>query len=599
MSQDIGKINSNLLAQLNARQQPTTVAPPIQIASGSHFSMDEASQLQTHSLAYQKMAAEQRAGNATVTVAEFNKFYVLSAFTNIHQRVSEKLQKIINSVDGIRDFYLVEVILSQLTEDALAPKIGSDEIVRFSHKNPEVQDSINDMKERIGLDQIIENIIPDLCAYGDYIMETDIDVGVGLAGLYDNVDQGKTIPLVQDGRTDGYLHVDDMTNEITKRELCDFIHFTLTGQRIKVRFDQSLPFIVKNNVKLRSFFKKTPKYLRVGRSMLYPVLGKLRELELLEKLVPATKINKLSQGNTVGVPVPEGYDLERGFNAAKQIENNINRKVMVDNTMQEITVEAILSTAGRTRVIPVFGDKGRLEKLDYKGDEADDLFSNTKELRDIICDSIGVPSELVFKSDGASKNDILKRYAKYLRKLKKIQKAVINGCQQIIAIHLANSEKFKNVDPKSVEIILNNHLVEIDNLDRLEHADITVGFTKNVTEYFAELMAADSPYRSHIQFPKVVEFLAEQLKTIGLTDAVQTSQDLVQAGQVTQGQANAIDTIDNKTENPDFKPELPPPGASPSQYASLPFDPTQAPNESRQRVNERRQPQNFTKVVKK
>lgn len=580
----LGKINEKLLSQLHGRvdgQQP----------------LNEAS---AYVQAYQKAVAEVSNGTSNVTVSDFNKYYVLTAYTSIHQRVSEKLKKIINSVDGIRDFYLVEVMLSQLTEDALAPKIGSDEIIRLSHKDPEVQEFINDMKERIGLDQMLENITPDLCSYGDYVLETDIDVGNGLRGLYDSIDQGATIPLIQDGRIDGYLHVDEVTGEITKRELADFVHFTLGGQRIKVRFDTTLPMLVKNNAKLRQFYKKTPKYLRVGRSMLYPVLGKLRELELLEKLVPATKINKLSQGNMIGVPVPADYDLNRGFDAAKQIENNINRKVMVDNTMKEITVEAILSTAGRTRVVPIFGDKGRLEKLDYKADEADDMFSNCGELRDTICDSIGVPSELIFKSkDGASKNDLLKRYAKYLRKLKKIQKSIISGVRQIISIHLANSEKYKHIDPMSVDIVLNNHLVEIDNLDRLEHADITISFVKNVKEFFDELQAKESPYAPFVKLEKVVEFIEAQLKTVGLADAIETTKEKVQAGEITQQQADLIDDVENKEMMDVAQGKA---DDVPQAYSDIPFDPTKPPAPKtegvRARIIERRNPHTKTGVKK-
>jgi hypothetical protein len=601
MSQRIGQINEKLLAQLKSRPD----ASPI-IAAQSQPGLNEG-QIREAATTYQKAMAEYQSGTSHVTVADFNKFYVLTAYTSIHQRVAEKIQKIVNSVDGIRDFYLVEVILSQLTEDALAPKIGSDEVIKFSHKDPDVTAFVTDMKARIGLDQIIENIVPDLCAYGDYIMETDIKVGDGLNGLYDNVEPGQTVPLIQDGRVDGYLHTDEVSNVVEKRELCDFVHFTLGGQRIKVRFDQSLPYLVKNNAKLREYYKKTPKYLRVGRSMLYPVLGKLRELELMEKLVPATKINKLSQGNTVGVPVPEGYDLQRGFEAAKAIENNINRKVMIDNTLKEITVEAILSTAGRTRVIPVFGEKGRLEKLDYRDSEADDDLANNAEMREIICDSIGVPAELVFKSKNSEKKgDLLKRYAKYLRKLKKIQKSVINGVRQVLAIHLANSDRYKHVDPDTIEIILNNHLIEIDNLDRLEHADITISFIKNVKEFFDSLIVEGSPYKKHVRMSKVVSFIEEQLKTVGLADAIETADELVSDGDISQEQASADDNLEDAESDGNVAPIEDEPNAQgvptvEPKYSSIPFDPTKPPApkkaEAVHRVTESRK-QNFTKAPK-
>lgn len=473
------------------------------------------------------------------------KYLSLTAYSAIYSKVAQQLQGIIKSVDSMRGFYLVEVMLSQIAEDALAPRVGSDDIIFYSSKNTKIQKELDDLKKRIGLDQLIENIAPDLLAYGEYTLATKIDgitetehvdalggakkkfkkekVGQGILDVTDIVDQGTVISLTQDGKTTGYLQLNERRGGIEVKEIADYIKFSLGGQRVRIDIKTVLPDAVWRNPLLKEVLDKIPRFLRIGKSVLYPVLSKLKELELLEKLIPATKLNKLSQGNLVGMNLPESYDLEKALKAVKKVEGMINKKVSVDPALKEITVEAILSTAGKTKIIPLLGEKGTLDKLDYKSDEPDDLMGSTKEIRELILDSVGVPSELVYKSDSDSKADILKRHAKYVRKLKRLQKALSDGCKQIAFIHLANKGiKFKEED---IEVNFLNTLVEIDNIDRLEHADITVSLLSNVRDFFNDMAEEDSPYKDSVNLDKVAEYIESNLKTVGLSDAINTAKE--------------------------------------------------------------------------
>jgi len=457
------------------------------------------------------------------SVKQFHRHYVLTAYSNIYSRLTLKLQQIIREVDQISSFYLVDVALNQIVDDALAPRMGDEQIFKFSSTDQLVEKTLNDMRETINLDQTIMNIASDLCKYGEYVLSTDIKKDSGVIALYDDLDQGTVISISNNGDTVAYLAMDELRRTVEVKELADYIKFTLGGQRVKVMFDDAMHGMMHSNKQLRDYYKKIPRFLRVGKSEIYPFIGKFKELELLEKMIPAMKINKLSQGNLVALPVPDNFDLEQGLNAARRVEGMVNKKVMVDPTQGEITVEAILSTAGKTRVIPVFGDKGRLDKMDYKSDDADDLFTNTKEIRENILDSVGVPSELIYKSDNLSKTDILKRYAKYLRKLKKLRKALAEGLKTIAEIHLQN--KGISYVAKDIEVTFVNTLVEIDNLDKLEHADITFSMLTNAKNFMADLVAEDSPYKDLIDLNKFVIYLESNLKTVGLQDVLKTKEE--------------------------------------------------------------------------
>lgn len=474
-----------------------------------------------------------------------NNYSILAAYSSIYQKVTTERIKVIKEVDKMKSFYLVDVVLGQLTEDALSPEIGTDQILEIKYPtNKKIEKVLQELEKKLKIDQTLLNITPDLLAYGEYTLETVIDKerveetedelnnkklhkkisGKGLIAIRDTVEQDRIVELSQDNENRGYLSMDDR-GRVLKRDAADFIKFILGGNRVRVKLEDQIPFkLNKHNPKVLELLKSLPRFVRVGKSKIYPFISKFKELELLEKLIPATKLSKLSNVNLVGMQVPGQFDIEKGLNAAKRVESIVNNKVGVDQKLGEITVESILAVAGRTKVVPLFGDKGTLDKLDFKSDEPDDLLGSTKDVRELILDSIGVPYELIYKSEGDSKSETLKRYARYLRLLKNIQRALADGVKQICCIHLSNLG-IEDYDEDAIEVEFLNKLIEIDNLDKLEHADVTIGLLRNIRDFFNEMNEEGSAFAGAIDLNVVGEYLNRQLRTIGLADAIKTSKE--------------------------------------------------------------------------
>ena len=474
-----------------------------------------------------------------------NNNFAITAYSSIYDKMAQRQKNIIGSVDAISNFYLVDVIKNTITDDALAPSIGDEDIMRYSCTNKKVEKELEALREKIGLDQIIENITPDLIGYGEYVLATRIDTdkevedelnknegkkgkrmivkGKGITELRDIVDQGTVIALTQEGVTEGYLVENAMTKRKEIREVADFVKFTLGGQRVKVDTQRALPFGATLNPELKKLAEKLPRFIRVGKSMIYAYIDKLRELELIEKLAPASKLNQIARGNLVGMSLPENYDLEQAQRVVRKVEASINKKISIDPSTNEITVASILSSAGKTRIIPLMGDKGSLQNMDYKSDEPDGLTSDAKDIRELILDSIGVPSELIYKSDGDSKAEILKRNDKYVRRLKRVQKAIAEGCKQIAFIHLEN--KGIKFEEKDINIVFNNTLVGIGNLDKVEQAEVTVNLLSTIKDFFVDLAEEDSPFKGSVKLDSVIDYFENSLKTVGLADAIDTKEE--------------------------------------------------------------------------
>lgn len=502
-------------------------------------------------------------------VFELDDHNVAAAYSELYTNVSQSRMGIIKEVERMSQFYLVDSIVSQFIEDALTPEIATNEILEVRYetegendaKGEAIQKELDDLDKRLDLDQLCLDIAPDLVRNGEYTLKNDFgDKKEGIRHIRDTIEQGSTVAITQDGKIKGYLEMNDRANKLIVHPPKYFTKFVLAGDRVRVNLKKHVPEEYLKSEEAKKLMAMLPRYVRVGKSMIFPVLPKIKELELLEKLVPATKLAKLSGGSIVGMQVPESFDIGDALKATKRVEGLVNNKIAIDDNIGEVTVQAIMSSAGRIKVIPVFGDKGNLNKMDYKSDEPDDLLSSVQETRQVICDSIGMPYELLFKSDDGNKSETIKRYAKYLRRLKNIQRAITRGVEQLIMNHLVN----KNIDfePDKIKVEFRNKLVEIDNLDKLEHMDVTVSLLGNLRNFVSELLMEDSPLRKFVNITAYKDYMQGQLDTIGLGELLTDEENELGDGDE--------DDFDDFT--PPVNPEQPPEAEEPVDDEDNPFE---------------------------
>lgn len=448
-----------------------------------------------------------------------NKDYQVSAaLAAIFTKVSNKRLEVMRAIDEVRSFYLVDTILNQIADDALSPDVTTNDIFDIKSSEPKVQKEIDYLNDTFHLDTLVMDIVPDMLAYGDYTLSVELDGKNGIAKINDDVDQKNVVPISTPTEVSGYLVIDRKARKISFVEPYKYIRFSYGRTKMRVDLGDTLSQLSRATQDAK--IKLLPKYVRIGKSLLYNVLSKVKELQLLEQLIPATKLSKLSSGSIIGVSVPSAFTPEKGMETAKAIEGLINKKIGVDQQSGQLTLENILSSAGRIKAIPIFGEKGQLQKFDYKQDEPDDLTSAAEDVRKLICEAIGIPFEVLFGGSNAeNKSEFLKRYARYMRKLKAIQTGVTDGIRQIIHIHLINKDiKF---DPSKINIAFKRKNIDIDNLDMLEFQDAAVSMLKNVRDFIVSLEGENGAGGVAKYDPKVfADYLNKQLGIIGLNNLI-------------------------------------------------------------------------------
>lgn len=514
-------------------KKTTAVEPPV-------FSVPESSTLPTqdvHLLAAAQMVAEGIRNNR----ASWEEYQIASAYASIYSRVTDDRKRTIREVEKMRSFYLVDTIISMLVEDSLAPEVGTGEILNVKSDRPDIQKELDYLDETFDFDMLAQTLAPDIVAYGDYVLATKVvaspdaqaraekgealnadatgedDKQYGLIEILDTVEQGSVVPLTKYANTEGYL-VSSKRGGVERKLPADYVTFSMNSARVRIDLHREFGI---DSAADKEKFEDVPRYVRCGKSVIFPILSKLKELELLEAMVPATKLAKLSSGTVLGVQVPPGYDTEKGIEAARKVEQLLNKKIGVDNKLGELTIENIMASAGRQKVIPIFGDKGTIAAIDYKSNEPDEMLNSIADLRKAILTSAGIPPELLFSNenpDGAA--TILKKYARYLRRLKALQKALEEGFRQIAYIHLANKGiKFKATD---IKVEFYNKLIEVDQLDHLEFADTTIQMVQNVYNFMNTLTSRETnpvfaPYVNPMPF---MNFIQKHLDVVGFQDVV-------------------------------------------------------------------------------
>ena len=469
-------------------------------------------------------------------------YHVAAGLAAIYTKAIESRKELIRQVDSISSFYLVDVIISQFADDALSPDVSSDQIFELTSENEKIHSELKHLEKKFKLDRMVKEIIPDVLRYGEYTLSTVIKTSnttrnervlaemseaadqadfsrsdEGLVQLNDGVDQTEVVAISKNTDVEYYLNMVERNGHISleRKHKSAYVQFRMESERIRIDLGREFSNLTPQQKELIS---RIPRFVRIGKSLIYSVIPKIRELELLEKLAPATKLSELAAGTLIGVQVPPSFKTDEALKVAKTLENIINRKLTVQDDKGRISVESILTSVGRTKVIPLFGgEKGSTSVMETRSPAASDLTSDINNLRKIILDAAGVPFELIFSSDATSKAEILKRYSRYLRKLKAIQRTVKEGLIQIAHIHLA--AKGIPFQDGEVQVNFHNKLIELDNLDKLEYVDGSITLLTNIKTFVEDLKASEL-LGQYVDVEEFKTYLQEQFRLVGLEDLI-------------------------------------------------------------------------------
>ncbi|QIG71469.1 portal vertex protein of head [Rhizobium phage RHph_TM30] len=411
---------------------------------------------------------------------------VASAMASVFTSAVNSRDDYLKEFNQVKGYYLVDALLTNISEDALTPDISSGEILKVTSPNEKYNRELEKFQKMFDLDNIVNDITPDLLSYGEYPLRMTIQPGKGVTEITDDLNPSAILGFYRQGYPFKFLVKTKNRSNQDSYELKDpheIAHFILSGRKIRVpTFSEH----EKQELSKIEGLSQLPSHARIGKPILFGVLSKIKELQLLEKLIPAVKLSDITAGSIVGVEVPASTDPKEAFNIAREYENLFNKKIAVDPQSGMLTASDILTVAGRIKVVPTFAGKGGMQNIDVRNNSnVSDVMNTIRDTRDVICTSIGFPTELFF--GGASKTETIKKYARYLRKIKAIQNSIASGVLQICLTHLKNCTATRDVTLADLEVQFLNETVNVDELEKLEYHDATVGMLRNTFTFLNDI----------------------------------------------------------------------------------------------------------------
>jgi len=454
---------------------------------------------QTSQINLQQLTIDQLADKALFKT--FKDAKVKSVLSTLYQKVVAKKTAIVEMVDQHRDNYLYTGILNMMIEDSLAPNPITNDIVYITSPNATFKTKLDELQAKVNIDGILASFMDDFLSYGEYYLKMDVEAGKGITAIHDSVEQAKTVAVYAEAEPKFF-----MTNEKEKTELDSkqYAFFCLGGSKLRIKVDD----------------KNMSEYVRMGKPMLWGTFDLLDQLSLLTVLIPASYVQKINSSSLIGVQVPDGTqaaDLKEILQTYERVLND--KDININSSGTRIT--DILASIGRFKAVPIFSTHGDLRKADPRFDEMQDV-SVLEDLRKCICASIGVPYPFLFSGE-VSKNETLKLFARYVRKLGTIQRAVREGLTQIALSHLVNSGL--SPKPSDIEVKFTNSLISVEDLDRLEYVDTLVSVVNNIA---TSLNGIATSMKYSIDTNEMNKFLKDFLKIVTLDKIFKVTKPVIE-----------------------------------------------------------------------
>jgi len=419
--------------------------------------------------------------------------------------ISSTKSGIIKDIDSIKEFYFSQLIINRILDDALNPTGNDNRLFKaiIYNKNGEIDESatnlLDEFVDEFNLQKMIIDIASDLLFYGEYYLRLDVNSindenfsKKGIINIHDDVEMENVIPIFRDSDVSYYLKLNKKKIETISPS--SLVYFSLPSSRIRIKIDGLDDKIA---------------YLRMGKSVLYPVYGLLKELKFLENIIPINFINNASATKLVSVTVPSTTKPMEAQKIAKTFEGMINNTLRSNSsgkTDDEVLSE-LQNSLGNVKVIPNFGDKGELNSEDFNSeDKFEDIQEKVGDLRKMILTTIGIPSSII--DEEGLKSDVIKDHVRYTKKLKSIQFALKEGLQRIFIVHLINNG-FDNFIKEDIKVQFLN-VLNTDDLEKLEFLDLTVSMLDNFKSFVEDFEDND---KIKINMPEYIKFMNAQFES--------------------------------------------------------------------------------------
>lgn len=407
--------------------------------------------------------------------------------------------ELIQELKKLRAHDIVETILDVMIDDGLLSN-STRNIFKVKYKGEtlkeEIEEEMNKFKRKFKLDEFLLDIIEEALTLGEYFTPIEFEKGKGITKILDNADTENMVG-VYEGQEKQYFLKKKRNSVVEKLEPESHIHFIMSFQKLKIE--------VKGfNLEDEEYISS--KHIKVGKSIIFPIINKLKQAQVLELSNLAKELRDTLKPTIIQVAVPNDT-LPQDVREIMETYENLFRNVFTSlKHSDDLSFGDLLSIVTEIKALPSYGGESK-GQLTPQSDIIDRIDTKEREdtIRKAIALTVGIPYYYLSLSgeDGKSRLEALKTFSRYTRKLNNMQYCLIKGLKELFYIDL----KYKNynVEIEDIEI----EMREIMNVDILDSMEYLVALITAIQEIMNVLTSVSENENIAIKLnsDKLLEFL--------------------------------------------------------------------------------------------
>ena len=376
--------------------------------------------------------------------------------------------------DELKRFGIAKRILEILKFEVLKPN-ERGEIFEVRSERQDVDKRLKWFIKEHNLNNWLELILTDIMNLGEYTLAVESEEGVGITAIRDTVDQLNIVAFYDRGVPSNYL--------VWKRDSYyieppnKYCHFVIGSEKMRVALNDALHrgYQIDFDKLAPELKNKIPEFVRVGSPIFFSVVEKIRQLQILEMVVISIKISAVTQRKLVCINVPATMPIDQVMDTCQKMEETLNSQSGVSTDSALVTVNEIMSQAGRFTCIPNYtNDAGKLDPIDVRSDpQVDDIIAAIDDYRRNLLVSVGIPFKVVYGATGnetpGSRGEDVRAQAMYYNMISSLQMSLRRSLIQLCLIDLKNAGF--EVKAEELDCVFLNTSVNVADLEKLEYDD--------------------------------------------------------------------------------------------------------------------------------
>ena len=385
--------------------------------------------------------------------------------TSIGRDISKHLNNIINTFDRDDRYDRYRLAMKMPEIDGALDIYASETATQDEHGNivntfcssSKVEKIVNDLFDRIGIEDKGFDIIKGMCGYGDEFYE------VVYSKNGKSIHSVNMIPREYVGRYEenGVLKNFFIRKSKKTRDQRDSYYSFDYAKINKSEHIEIDPF------RILHWRVSNSDFAPYGKSILDSVISPLEELRLMEQSLLVARISRAPERRLYYVNVGQAQG-EKGIAMAREIIKGLKRKSILDRgNGNRLETNMDFFGASEDLVIPFRKDeeKSTVESLPQLNDPGQ--LQDLEFIRDRIFPGLGIPRQYLFDDTFSNANtNLSNKSIQFAKRIRRIQKFFVYNLYKLAYIEL----KLKNIPKKDYEdlLITMNNPSNVDIREKLE-----------------------------------------------------------------------------------------------------------------------------------